>query len=113
MNFYRIKSVETSGLITYSQVMRLTIGSSLTQTFVYPNPVKDKTFTLQISNQPKGVYSFDVVNMAGQKVYRSQVNYNGGSTAQTVNLPQALKRGIYQVVVTNGSNKQVFKLMVE
>jgi hypothetical protein len=51
--------------------------------------------------------------MAGQKVYRSQVNYNGGSTAQTVNLPQALTRGIYQVVVTNGSNKQVFKLMVE
>ena len=113
MNFYRIKSVETSGFINYSQVLRLTIGSSVTQTLVYPNPVKDKTFTLLISNQPKGVYTFDVVNMTGQKVYRSQVNYTGGSTAQTVNLPQAITRGIYQVVISSGSNKQVFKLVVE
>jgi YVTN family beta-propeller protein len=113
MNFYRIKSVELSGSINYSQVLRVTMGSSSIQTYVYPNPVKEGTFTLQLNNEAKGLYTIDVVNMAGQRVYRSQFSYTGGSTAQTVNLPHAITRGLYQVVVTNGSSRKVLKLIVD
>jgi YVTN family beta-propeller protein len=113
MNFYRIKSVELSGSINYSQVLRLTIGGSSIQTYVYPNPVREGSFTLQLNNEAKGLYTIDVVNMSGQRVYRSQVSYSGGSTAQTVNLPQAVSRGFYQVVVTNGTTRKVLKLIVD
>jgi YVTN family beta-propeller protein len=74
MNFYRIKSVELSGSINYSQVLRLTIGGNSIQTYVYPNPVREGSFTLQLNNETKGLYTIDVVNMSGQRVYRNQVS---------------------------------------
>jgi YVTN family beta-propeller protein len=112
-NFYRIKSVETSGMINYSQILRLTVGSNATQMMVYPNPVKDKTFTLQLSNQPAGLYTVEVVNLAGQRVFTTQVNYTGGATAQTVSLPQGVSMGLYQVLIKNGSTQKAVKLIVE
>jgi YVTN family beta-propeller protein len=112
-NFYRIKSVETSGKITYSQILRVNVGNSDRSTFIYPNPVKDHSFTLQLNNQPQGLYSVELINILGQRIFSTQLNYTGGSSAQTINLPQFVSRGNYQVIVRNGSVQNVLKLIVE
>jgi len=112
-SFYRIKSVETSGMITYSQVLRMIVGSGTVETLIYPNPVKGKTFALQLSNQAKGLYTIEIVNIAGQRVVQTQINYTGATLTQTLNLPQIVSRGVYQVILRNGSNKTVLKLIIE
>lgn len=112
-NFYRIKSVEASGKIAYSQILKLTIGSKGSKMLVYPNPLKERTFTLQLNNQPQGVYSLQLINSLGQKVFRAELNYTGGSSAQTISLPNSVSKGTYQLVIRNGSVQNVLKLMIE
>lgn len=111
--FYRIKSVEVSGKIAYSQTLKLSIGSRASKMLVYPNPVKGGIFTLQLNNQPRGVYSLQLVNSLGQKVFRTELNYTGGFSAQTIRLPNSVSKGTYQLIIRNGSEQNVLKLMIE
>lgn len=111
--FYRIKSVEASGKIAYSQILKLSIGSKGSKILVYPNPVKEGSFTLQLNNQPPGVYSLQLVNSLGQKVFRTELNYTGGFSVQTIRLPNSVSKGTYQLIATNGSVQNVLKLIVE
>lgn len=112
-NFYRIRSVDISGKVTYSQTLKVSIGSNITQILIYPNPVKDGAFTLQLSNQPQGLYSLELVNISGQRLFKTEFNYTGGFLAQTVNLPNYISKGSYNLVVRNGSNQTVLKLIIE
>lgn len=112
-NFYRIKSMEASGKASYSQILRLTVGSSSSTTLIYPNPIRERSFTLQLNNQSPGLYSLELINTLGQKVFRSGLNYNGGSSAQTVTLPQSVSKGNYQVIVRKGNVQNILKLIIE
>ncbi|MBD0353049.1 MAG: T9SS type A sorting domain-containing protein, partial [Flavisolibacter sp.] len=65
----------------------------------YPNPVENKTVTVSLSNMNKGRYHFALYNSAGQAVYRSQIEHNGGSAYQTIVLPPAVSSGLYSIQV--------------
>ncbi|HEX8331270.1 MAG TPA: T9SS type A sorting domain-containing protein [Segetibacter sp.] len=100
INYYRIKGISDNGEIKYSSVVRVNISSAKSGVTVYPNPVSEKSFNLQLNNKEKGTYTLRLINSAGQLVFSSMVNHSGGSSSQNVQLNKELPKGIYQLEIT-------------
>jgi N-acetylneuraminic acid mutarotase len=97
-NFYRIKMIGKDGKETYSQIVKVVIGKG-SSISIYPNPVTNNSFALQFNDQPKGSYDIRIINSAGQLIYKSVINHNGGSATQTIQLPMLLAKGMYSLEV--------------
>jgi hypothetical protein len=69
---------------------------------LYPNPNKGK-FVLQVPDA--GLLTADVLNVAGQAVYRQVLE---GNTAYSITLPESLANGVYQLRVT--ADKEITNL---
>jgi N-acetylneuraminic acid mutarotase len=110
-NFYRIKMIGKDGKESYSQIVKVIIGrgSSIS---IYPNPVINNSFALQFNDEPKGSYDIKIINSAGQVVYKSVINYNGGSGTQTIQLPMLLAKGVYCLEVVDPNNKKNVERLV-
>ncbi|HEX8331268.1 MAG TPA: T9SS type A sorting domain-containing protein [Segetibacter sp.] len=100
MNYYRVKGISGNGEVKYSGVARVNMNSVKTGVTVYPNPLTDKSFNLQLNNKEKGTYTLRLINSAGQLVFSSVVSHSGGSSSQTVQLNKELPKGIYQLEIT-------------
>ncbi|MFT3681079.1 MAG: YDG domain-containing protein [Ferruginibacter sp.] len=80
---------------------------------VYPNPVETGTMNVQFVKQAKGKYNLKLVDLSGRVVYSSVREHAGGSAAQSVQLPSAIGRGSYQLVITNpDKTKQVQQIFI-
>jgi hypothetical protein len=105
-NYYRLRIVDKDGSVRYSSVVDVSLNSSVASINFYPNPVVDRTVTLQLNNVDKGTYQFLVFDVTGKQVYATIINYAGGSAAQPVYLPQNISSGIYKVQLKN--NEAIF-----
>jgi len=112
-NFYRIKAVEKSGEVKYSQVVSVNTGNTKRDIVVYPNPVSDGTLKVRLNNQPKGKYTVELFNGLGQKVFITTIVHAGGSVNQSVRLPSIVSKGIYQLEVKNGETRKTQQLIIE
>lgn len=111
-NFYRIKAIELSGKNVYSKALRVDIGRSPKGISLYPNPVRGSEITIGFTAL-KGQYSLNLVNTAGQVVYRQSLNHAGGTVAQTVNLPASLKAGVYNVLISGDNYKETRTFVIQ
>jgi hypothetical protein len=111
-NFYRIKAVEITGKNVYSRSLRVDIGRSPKGISLYPNPVKGTEIIIGFSAS-KGQYSLNVVNTAGQLVFKQQVNHAGGTVAQTVSLPASLKSGVYNLLISGDNYKETKMFVIQ
>jgi len=112
-NFYRISSVDINGQVQYSKVIKITTGLSNGLISVYPNPVVNGIINLQLSNQPKGIYTVRVFNNFGQMMHVTQIKHDGGNSTQTVQLKENISKGNYQLeVITPDNNKINTKILV-
>lgn len=111
-NFYRVKAVELTGKNVYSKALRVDIGRSPKGISLYPNPVRGSEITIGFSAL-KGQYNLNVVNTAGQVVYRQTLNHAGGTVAQTVSLPAALKAGVYNVLISGDNYKETKTFVIQ
>jgi hypothetical protein len=113
-NFYRVKSVDFDGHLTYSSVIKITLGASANRSIaIYPNPVKGSQLTLQMNNLQKGNYSVLLFNPAGQQVSRFQVNVANDIITQTLQLPSSVKPGVYNLLISNGALKLTKTFIVQ
>jgi hypothetical protein len=101
-NFYRIRSISQNGERKYTSIVNVKIGKANGGIVAYPNPIKERTLSLQFNNQPQGTYTLRMFNNIGQQVFSKAVKHLGGSSSQTVQLSSSIARGIYQLQVTNG-----------
>lgn len=94
--FYRIRSVEVTGVVTYSTIVKLSDQQKDMQLkAVLPNPVTDQA-QLSINSPQKDEISLVVVSMDGKIVQQSKVQLQAG--ASIVNLDvSALLKGVYMV----------------
>jgi hypothetical protein len=111
-NFYRIKAIELSGKNVYSKSLRVDIGRSPKGISLYPNPVRGSELNIGFTAQ-KGQYSLNVLNTAGQVVYRQPLNHAGGMVAQTVSLPASLKAGVYYVLISGDNYKETKMFVIQ
>jgi hypothetical protein len=103
-NYYRIKAVAHNGEEKYSRVVRVNMGAGKGRINVFPNPIVDRTFSLQLNNKEKGTYSVRLLSNAGQVFYSKTILHQGGSATQTLQLENALPKGVYTLEVI-GENK--------
>ncbi len=103
-NFYRVKSVDIDGHLTYSSVIKISLGASVNRSIaLYPNPVKGLQITLQVNNLQKGNYFVFLFNRIGQHVSQFQINLSSENTTQTLQLPSSIKPGVYNLLISNGA----------
>ncbi len=95
-NMYRIKAVEVTGKVVYSNTTSLITKLMNHNIIVY---AQGNQMKLQISNLPAGKYQFRVLNVAGQLVNAENINHRGGSFSRSSTLNH-LKTGIYIIDVT-------------
>ena len=111
-NYYIVKAIEKNGVVKYSQVVRVNIGTKRSEFTVYPNPVKGGTINLQLTDIEKGVYTVKVVNNLGQEIAAKQIIHNGGSANQTISIGN-VPTGKYNMVITNGTTSVTKTVIVE
>ncbi|MCC6287270.1 MAG: T9SS type A sorting domain-containing protein [Chitinophagaceae bacterium] len=108
-SFYRIKGVELSGTILYSNIVTTTSTGNSGRIQLYPNPAVNGSSSLQIASLPKGVYELDIVNLSGQTVYKQSISHGGGGIYIPLRLPYVA--GMYAVKL-NGKNTQIIKTVL-
>jgi len=110
-NFYRIKAVEKDDVASYSDIIRITIGSSTTSLQLFPVPLQGIHLQVQIDNLPKGIYHIRIYNSLGQMQQEQIISHAGGSMSQTL-LLNNLKPGIYLLDV-NGKIRLQKQFLVQ
>jgi hypothetical protein len=113
VNYYRVKAVETTGKITYSKILSVTLGTANKGITVYPNPVKGNQVTIRMSNIKRGQYTLRVINTAGQDVLRQTLNNQGSILTQTISLPATIKAGVYNMLITGGDYRETKTFIVQ
>jgi hypothetical protein len=106
-NFYRIKSIERSGKIQYSQTVKVLNGNKKAGISIYPNPLQNNTINLQFNNQPAGKYNVQLMNNNGQIVFTTIATVTGNNMAQAIAVPQLLAKGVYQIIINNMSETKL------
>jgi len=110
-NFFRIKVVEKTGTFRYSQIAKVKITEVTGTISLYPNPIEQNSFSLQFNNIKKGIYNADVVNNAGQIVFNTRIQHEGGTAIQNIEIRNNISRGSYQLVVYGNNTKVVMKFI--
>ena len=113
-NFYRIRSKDESGKITYSSIAVVMLnGKKGIQ--VTPTVITSQRFTLPLNGQAAGNYSLLLTNLSGHQVYQKTISNTGGNNAQVIELQKvAAATGIYNLSVTGADGtKQNFRLLIK
>jgi len=111
--FYRVKHVNTSGKIIYTNVVRLFKSNNaeiLSISSLYPNPVMNN-ITLSFANAEKGKVTYMVTNLSGQTVWRKEESLSySGVNSRTWDM-SALKSGAYLFTIYMGNEKTTQKFV--
>ncbi len=91
VNFYRIKSIDKQGVISYSQIERVQFEGNSSRMSVFPNPVQKR------------------VVIFGEKISRINVVDNFGKIVYT----QFLKNATNPVVETNNLARGIYNLLIQ
>lgn len=102
-NYYRLKIINSDGSKVYTNTILIDTKQSIKDEIVlFPNPVKNKIFTIQLKNILASEYSIQLFNTIGQIVY-SQVLLLPSSTTSSVLVDlknSILSAGNYQLVIS-------------
>jgi hypothetical protein len=114
VNYYRVKAVSTSGAVSYTTVVKLAPANEKAPFSVSPNPVKDKMIRLQAVAQAPGDYKVQLINNAGQVVYKGLISVSGSTYVQRIQLPANIAAGNYRLSVTDADgHTQAQSIIIE
>jgi hypothetical protein len=111
-NFYRIRCVGITGDISYSIVISVKTGSTISGITIYPNPVVNNTIALQFTNMPKAVYSLRLLNNTGQIIFTKTIDHNGSNSTQTLTPESSMAKGNYYLEVKGPGDVKMSKLVL-
>ncbi|MCX6324203.1 MAG: T9SS type A sorting domain-containing protein [Sphingobacteriales bacterium] len=100
--------------LVFSRSARPGIDMASEQTFrkVFPNPVTDKEFFVELNNELSGNCNIQVVNSTGQVVFKQIVSKVENKKTIKVNLDHKLPSGIYHVILTDEKGKKTTQHIV-
>jgi hypothetical protein len=103
-SFYRIKAVEVSGSISYSEIAMVKNQNEFGFS-IYPNPAGEEfKITLPSKYLPANV---EVINVQGTVVYSVKTNQSSSS------VNKYLPKGIYAVKVTGSNNESLTQRLIK
>ena len=111
--YYRIKNVDIDNRWSYSSIVKINMQETAAKLSVYPNPVTGNHISWQAGSLPRGMYSVEIFNTAGQQVFRKQITHSGGTMNEAIELPAALQRGLYTIQIKGKEFKQARSFLVQ
>ena len=102
-NIYRIRCLSSSGQVSYSNVVRVRMRGQQIKITAFPNPVVNRTFTLLLQHAEKGVYSIKLETIAGQLIFKNDLQNTGNISSHIIQIPSAVASGTYKLTVANES----------
>jgi hypothetical protein len=99
-NPYRLKILEAGAAVRYSPVVVVRF-STLDKTMIYPNPVKGRMLTIDLSQPIKGVVDLWLTNTTGAVVHQQKIQVFNQRQLK-INLPQSVPAGTYILEVSGG-----------
>ena len=111
-NYYRIKSIDKSGGLTYSKIVKVYIARDGIIS-VTMGPVKSNSFNIVFKNVRKGTYSLGLINNLGQKVYSGEIFHSGGSGTQAIKLKNGLPVGIYHLQISGNDKLRNIPVLIQ
>lgn len=113
-NYYRIKIVEKDGTTYYTNTQTLNFSRN-SFIKVYPNPVQNKQFTVEINDNKAGRYRLYLYNVNGNIVFSDYINHTGGLAEYVIKLQTVMSAGIYKLRIKhdNGSDKYSSNIVIE
>lgn len=107
INYYRLTQVNLNGTSKVLGVKSQQVNIKTANSILYPNPLQDNKFNLNLANQQDGQVAVGITNLSGKSVYQGNVNVASGTA--TVNIATQLVSGLYLVNIEG----QTFRLIVE
>ncbi len=99
-NYYRIRSIDMNGAISYTTIVEVTIADSKEEININPNPITDGQIHLQFQNEPAGKYGLRLMNNLGQIIMQKQVTRQDGTSTELIGWNFNLAHGMYKLEVT-------------
>jgi hypothetical protein len=114
-NFYRIKAVDNDGSFRYSATVKVNTGGNVQEVKVYPTTIEQPFITVELTDQPKGIFELTLANSLGQVVMNRTIQHNGGSANINVDLSKVqLTGGVHFLCIKDEEgNKKSVKMMVK
>jgi len=109
INYYRLKQLDINGQFTYSNIVSVNfrIENTLKYSF-YPNPAKNNVL-VSVGDFTSNTASLELVNIQGKKVLAREVKANSNVSIDI----SSLSKGIYFMLLKDGTTIQSSKLVVE
>ncbi len=111
-NYYRIKEVDKTGGVQYSEVVNVKTSDKKESFEVYPNPLTGDHLTVRLNNIVSGKYTVNLLNANGQRMFSKIINHEGGSASETITCNSGFPAGYYNVQIT-GNGKSFIKRVVK
>lgn len=109
--YYRIKTRETNGQNTVSQIAQIYVPAAEVSISVAPNPVANASLELHFNNEPGGNYFLRLTNTSGQTVLSRVINFKGGTGIEDISTT-AFPKGVYQLeIIKPDKSRQVIKVV--
>lgn len=107
VNYYRLKSIDNDGSVSYSTVQSVLISDDTNASFdVYPNPASDHV-NIIINATDKAETMILLYNQTGQKIVDAQID-------QDLRLDTSkLAAGIYHLVLQNNLQRETHKIIIQ
>ena len=107
-NYYRLRLESWGGkVLAYSQIRNVTIATAdAVAVNLYPAPVKNKRFTLDIKGLRQEPYGCDVFDLNGNAIMSLQLQAGPVLTTEIV-LPHDLPAGMYMIRLSDRSGRKV------
>ena len=102
-NYYRIKVTEKDGKSYYTNIQTLDFIRDFAVK-VYPNPVTNRKFILQLNGNKAGQLMMNLYSTDGRVVFTDYINHAGGFASYNINLPASLAKGIYILKLSAADN---------
>ena len=99
-NYYRVRSTDINGKISYTNVVKVLVGTLKQDITIYPNPITDGMIHLQFTNMPEGKYKIRLLNKLGQVILQKQITRANGNGTELIKWDYNLAHGMYQLEVT-------------
>jgi hypothetical protein len=110
--YYRIRSVDNTGKIQYTQSVKVLIGDGKSLITIYPNPITNGIINVQMINMPAGKYGIRLMNHLGQIIVSKQVERMEGSNTEAIKWNYNLAHGVYQLeIIKPDGGVKIIKVM--
>lgn len=108
--YYRLKMVETTGVVKYSTVVKIKLNNKGFNVEATPNPFTDQLrINIETTVSEKAIISLN--DVSGRKMKQTESSLNSGNNALVLGNLAGLPSGVYLLTITTDSQRQTLKVV--